>query len=55
MVKGKATCWCFAMPRILPVSATEHGGRCYCRECLTRVIEEREASAGVGSRLKWSE
>jgi Cysteine-rich CWC len=23
MAKGEATCWCFAMPQVLPVSATE--------------------------------
>jgi Cysteine-rich CWC len=46
MEKGEATCWCFAMPHELPVSAIEDDGRCYCRACLTRVIGERMASGG---------
>jgi len=39
--KGENTCWCFAMPHVLPVRATEGDGRCYCRACLTRVIGEQ--------------
>lgn len=41
MEKGEDTCWCFAMPHALPVSATEDDGRCYCHACLTRVIGEQ--------------
>jgi Cysteine-rich CWC len=44
MEKGESTCWCFAMPHVVPVSATEEGGRCYCRACLTRVIGETMGS-----------
>jgi len=45
MAKGETTCWCFAMAHVLPVRATKDGGRCYCRECLTRVISERAERA----------
>jgi len=41
MAKGEATCWCFAMPHVLPVSATDEAVRCYCRVCLTRLIADR--------------
>ena len=27
MEKGEASCWCFGMPHVLPVSATEDDGR----------------------------
>jgi uncharacterized protein len=37
--KGQATCWCFALPHVLPVSET--AGRCYCRTCLMREIAAR--------------
>jgi hypothetical protein len=42
MEKGEATCWCFALPHVLPVSETE-GGSCYCSACLSRMIAELEA------------
>jgi Cysteine-rich CWC len=44
MAKGEATCWCFAMPHLLPVSAADEAARCYCRACLTQLIAERTRS-----------
>src|SRR5437763_14522 len=41
MAKGDATCWCFTLPHVLPVSETVSLGRCYCRACLERVISDR--------------
>lgn len=55
MEKGASTCWCFAMPHVLPVSGTEQGGRCYCRACLTRIIGDRIASATALSAQQRSE
>jgi len=49
MVKGEVTCWCFAMPHVLPVSETERGGRCYCRTCLAKAIANRETGRIAGS------
>jgi len=46
MARGEASCWCYAMPHILPITASEEGGRCYCRACLTRVISDWMALAG---------
>jgi len=43
MEKGETTCWCFAVPHVLPVSETEEGGSCFCRACLSRMIAELEA------------
>jgi len=42
--KDEATCWCFVMPHVLPVSSTEEASRCYCRACLTRAIGNIMAS-----------
>ena len=39
MEKGETTCWCFALPHVLPVGETEGADRCYCRGCLSRMIE----------------
>jgi cysteine-rich CWC protein len=41
VVRGDATCWCFALPKVLRVSETEMLGRCFCRTCLERVIGDR--------------
>jgi hypothetical protein len=40
MAKGDATCWCFALPHVLPLVG-EKESRCYCRTCLTKVIRDR--------------
>ena len=45
MEKGEKTCWCFALPHVLPVGKTEEGSRCYCRACLSHVIADRTADA----------
>jgi hypothetical protein len=41
MANGQATCWCFALPPALPVPADAADARCYCSQCLQRMIEER--------------
>jgi hypothetical protein len=41
VAKGEATCWCFTLPHVLPVSGKENLGRCYCRRCLTRLMGNR--------------
>jgi hypothetical protein len=48
MEKGDATCWCFALPHVLPVSATEKSGCCLCRGCLTLVTDSWTTSADAG-------
>jgi len=45
MANGAASCWCFAMPHVLPVSTTDAAARCYCRACLARVIAAQTASS----------
>jgi len=47
MAKGEATCWCYALPHVLSVSQEEKPGRCYCRTCLERVIDERAKLGGA--------
>src|SRR4030095_6288999 len=44
MAKGEATCWCFAMPHLLPVSAADEAARCYCRACLPPLLADRPRS-----------
>jgi hypothetical protein len=47
MEKGETTCWCFELPHLLSVSETEHSGRCYCRQCLSRMIADREGGGRI--------
>ena len=47
MAKGEATCWCYALPHVLSVSQEEKPGRCYCRTCLERFIDERAKMGGA--------
>src|SRR5690349_3178290 len=44
MANGAASCWCFAMPHVLPVSKADEAARCYCRACLAGVIAAQAAS-----------
>jgi hypothetical protein len=39
MTKGETTCWCFALPHVMPLN--ENVERCFCRDCLMRLIAER--------------
>ena len=41
MANGEASCWCFALPPALPIPAGATDARCYCSDCLRRMIEER--------------
>jgi hypothetical protein len=41
MANGEATCWCFALPPVLPVPVDAASARCYCSRCLQRSIAER--------------
>ena len=50
MEKGETTCWCFALPHVLPVSETKQGDRCYCRECLARMIADREGGGRISEQ-----
>jgi hypothetical protein len=43
MAKGEATCWCFELPRVVPMPAPASEARCYCSSCLQRMIDERAA------------
>jgi Cysteine-rich CWC len=45
MANGAATCWCFALPHAMPMASHNNGTRCYCRSCLTKLIEDRAASS----------
>jgi len=51
MEKGETTCWCYALPHVLPVSETE-GGSCYCSACLSRMIAELEARESIIQKLR---
>jgi len=44
MVRGEATCWCFALPHAIPMPSSNNDTDCYCRRCLTKLIEDRAAS-----------
>ncbi len=35
--EGKSTCWCFALPHVIPLSEDEG---CLCPDCLKKKIEE---------------
>ncbi len=37
--EGKSTCWCFALPHVIPLSEDEEEG-CLCPDCLKKKIEE---------------
>jgi len=42
---GEATCWCLALPHAMPMPSSNNGTDCYCRMCLTKLIEEQAASS----------
>ncbi|WP_341907511.1 cysteine-rich CWC family protein [Polaromonas sp. YR568] len=38
MVSGDATCWCFQLPPVLPVPATDDTATtCFCPKCLAEL------------------
>jgi hypothetical protein len=41
MANREAACWCFALPPALPVPADAANARCYCSDCLRRMIAQR--------------
>ena len=45
MTNGAAMCWCFALPHAMPMDADGDRARCYCRTCLTKLIEDRVANS----------
>jgi hypothetical protein len=47
VAKGETTCWCFAVPRTLPVPASNTRSRCFCRDCLGRQIKVADSHGGA--------
>ena len=50
MEKGETTCWCFALPHVVSVCETEQSDHCYCRGCLTRLIDDREGGGRISEQ-----
>jgi hypothetical protein len=44
MANGDDTCWCSALPHVLPVANTGDA-RCYCRACLQALIRKASQQA----------
>lgn len=36
-VNGSETCWCDALPNVMPVS--EEAASCYCKACLEEILK----------------
>ena len=44
MPAGDASCWCFSMPRVVPVPASDRGETtgCLCPACLQQLIDSHD-------------
>jgi hypothetical protein len=43
---GDPSCWCAALPNVLPVPGSSLGGGCLCPDCLGRAVEAAGAPQG---------
>jgi hypothetical protein len=51
MAKGASTCWCFALPHVLPIPPDRSDVRCFCRACLERLVSDRAAASTNGALM----
>jgi hypothetical protein len=42
MANRDQTCWCCALPHVLPIAADD--AQCFCRACLEKLIDQRKVA-----------